>query len=121
MAITHWRPNKIFPNANGLGVYSVAWSSKADMIATAGHDRSISLFRPHATNGKPARKLKGHKAWTIQCCFSPDDKSLVCCSGDSMYIWDPSNGTLKAEWEAHDALINGCTWSQGGKYIISCR
>ena len=37
-----------------------------------------------------------------------------------MYIWDPSNGTLKAEWEAHSAMINGCQWSPSGKYIVSC-
>jgi len=119
MAITHFRPNKKFVDANGIGVYSVCWNSDSSMVATTGHDRSISLFRPHATNGLPARKLKGHKAWTIQACFSPDDKHIVCCSGDSVYIWDPSNGTLKAEFEAHDALINGCTWSPSGKYIVT--
>lgn len=78
------------------------------------------LRRPEAVNGMPARKLKGHKGWTIQSCFSPDGKLICCCSSDEMYIWDPTNGTLKAEWPAHAAMINGCQFSPSGKYIISC-
>jgi WD40 repeat protein len=120
LVINMFRGNKVFKNANGLGVYSVCWNKSGTMLATTGHDRSVSLWRPHAVTGMPARKMKGHKAWTIQACFSPDDKFICVCSGDSMYIWDPSNGTLKAEWEAHDALINGCSWSPNNKYVISC-
>ena len=120
LAITAFRASKTFTKANGLGSYSVMWNNKGTMLCTTGHDRSVSLFRPHAVDDKPARKLKGHKGWTIQASFSPDDKHLACCSSDEMYIWDPNNGTLKAEWEAHDAMINGCVWSNTGKYIVSC-
>ncbi len=119
IAINAFRPNKTFQNANGLGVYSVKWNSKGDMLATAGHDRSLTLWRPTAVDGLPARKLKGHKGWTLQATFSPDDKLLATCSSDEVYIWNPSNGTLMAEWEAHDAMINGCVWSNTGKYILS--
>ncbi|GMH73248.1 hypothetical protein TrST_g8044 [Triparma strigata] len=120
MAVTAFRSSKTFKNANGLGSYSCMWNNSGSMILTTGHDRSVSLWRPFAVNGLPARKLKGHKGWTIQACFSPDDKNICCCSSDEMYIWDPTNGTLKAEWEAHDAMINGCQWSNTGRYIVSC-
>eukprot|EP00520_Triparma_pacifica_P006499 CAMPEP_0118647426 /NCGR_PEP_ID=MMETSP0785-20121206/8600_1 /TAXON_ID=91992 /ORGANISM="Bolidomonas pacifica, Strain CCMP 1866" /LENGTH=467 /DNA_ID=CAMNT_0006539519 /DNA_START=285 /DNA_END=1685 /DNA_ORIENTATION=- len=120
IAISAFRAAKTFNNINGLGSYCVQWNHNSTMIATTGHDRSLSLWRPEAVNGMPARKLKGHKGWTIQCCFSHDGKLICCCSSDEMYIWDPTNGTLKAEWPAHDAMINGCQFSKSGKYLVSC-
>jgi len=120
VAVTGFRSAKTFTGINGLGAYSVTWNKNSTMLATTGHDRSLALWRPEAMNGMPARKLKGHKGWTIQCSFSPDGKMVCCCSSDEMYIWDATNGTLKAEWPAHDAMINGCQWSPSGRYIVSC-
>ena len=58
IAITAFRPSKTFSNINGLGAYSCSWNHNGTMLATGGHDRSISLWRPNAVRDMPARKLK---------------------------------------------------------------
>lgn len=116
-AINTFMPSKTFKSCNGLGVYSVTWSRSGKLIATTGHDRSIALWRPET--GRLAKKLKGHKGWTLQACFSPDDKMICTCSSDMMYIWLIENGTMLAKWEAHVGMINGCHWSDNSKSILT--
>ena len=115
--ITDFKPSVKFSQANGLAVYSVTYSHKSDMLVSTGHDRCLTILRP---TGTIARKCKGMKGWTLCASFAPDDAYVCVCASDEMYLWDPHFGTLKATWEAHYGMVNGCHWSYSGKYIATC-
>ena len=117
LAVNNFRAVITRAQANGMAVYSVAWNRNSTMLSSTGHDRSLTLWRP---TGTLARKLKGMKGWTVQAHFNPKDTTIVVCASDTLYIWDTVKGTLKAEWEAHSAMINSCQYSNSGRYIVSC-
>jgi len=80
-------------NAHGAGVYYLAFSPDASLIASASRDRKISI----TTNGAtwPAQVLGGHKFIVLCVDFSPDGNFLASGGGDAqMLVWEKKEGTI---------------------------
>ena len=65
---------------------AVSFSGDGQIIATAGRDRSIKLWR---RDGKPLKTLFGHDGAVWQVRFDPQQKFLISSSEDrTVIIWD---------------------------------
>ena len=89
-------------NDHAEDLRAVDFSPDGQIIATAGRDRSIKLWR---RNGTLLKTLFGHNAALWQVSFSPNGKSIISAGEDrSVIIWDLQ------KINNLDLLAYGCNW-----------
>ncbi len=72
-------------------LYAAEFSPDETIIATAGYDRVIKLWR--RSDAKQLRELKGHNGAVFDLAFSPDGKVLVSgCADETVKIWSVASG-----------------------------
>lgn len=70
-------------------------------------------------SGALVRTLKGHTASVNAVAITPDDKTLVSGSSDSMIkVWELSTAVPLSDW-ATDAPIACCVVSHGGRRLVA--
>jgi sugar lactone lactonase YvrE len=71
--------------------YDAEFSPDENLVATAGYDRTISLWQK--ATGKLLRKIEGHNGAVFDLAFSPDGKVLASASADqTVKLWLTSTG-----------------------------
>ena len=97
-------------------VKSVSFNRNGSLIASAGADRNILIWRK---DGGFVRTIRGHKNWVNSVAFSQDDKYIVSGSADkTVKLWKQS-GKLLQDITGHEDIVHSVAFSPDGKYIVS--
>ncbi|XP_026462747.1 protein HIRA homolog, partial [Ctenocephalides felis] len=116
----------------------VRWSWSGTMLASAGDDKLIKIWKKGAGTGgtvfgskvvnKEARLFKENCSATLQIhqgdildlSWSPGDRWLMSCSVDNtIIIWDTTTFTVKEQLSGHTGMVKGVVWDPVGKYLAS--
>jgi WD40 repeat protein len=94
---------KINLNEHTSGVWDVAFSPNAQMIATSSSDRTVKLWK---LDGTLITTVNGHTASVEHIVFSSDGKTLASASNDqTVILWD-----LNTIVQPDSILKYGCDW-----------
>jgi WD40 repeat protein len=120
------RPSTIVPgratlhlklDAHRSGVWSVGFSPKDDILASAGIDGTAKLWQ--VSDGKTIRELK-HPMGVTALAFSRDGERLATTSYDSLIrLWRVADGQLLKTLSGHDKTIWFVDFSPDGKTLAS--
>ena len=98
-------------------IYSVKFSHDGKMIASAGADKTVKIWRH---DGKLLRTLKGHKATVHMAVFSPNSKTIASASADkTVKLWRVSDGKLLKTLKGHNRNIFSLSWSTQDNIVAS--
>jgi WD40 repeat protein len=104
--------------SNRKTLNTVAFSPKSDLLAAAGNDQQIHLWR--SDTHQLVRAFSGHLDSIYQITFSPDGKYLASASNDrTVKIWSVINGQLLHTLSGHSNGVYGVTFSPDGKTLAS--
>jgi WD40 repeat protein len=105
---------------------TVAFSPQGDLLAAAGNDRQIHLWRlPKAQaklsdNHQLVRTFTGHKDSIYQVTFSHNGKYLASASNDrTIKIWSVADGQLLHTLSGHSDGVYGVTFSPDDKTLAT--
>ncbi|NTV65107.1 MAG: protein kinase, partial [Oscillochloris sp.] len=105
-------------SASQTFLYAVAWSPGGQILASAGEDREIQLWRP--TDGMHLATLRGHTAKVQALAWHPDDDLLASAGADrTIRLWRASDHSLVALIEGHREPITCLAWSPDGETLAS--
>jgi WD40 repeat protein len=111
------------PVANATaGIDAVTFDASGQLLAAAGHDRTIQIW--DTSNGKNLTALKGHSGSILSLVFSPDSRFLTSSSTQdkSVRLWDVMSGTLlrtlPGNWAWFDSKARWFTASDEGKVTV---
>ena len=109
-------------------VYDVAFSPDGSLLAAAGFDGKVQLWR--VEDGAEVVTLAGHDAKVLSVRFSGDGRSLLSASADkTLKLWNlqtrdgKSSGNIqaaeKATFSGHDGIVHAVAFSPDGKTAAS--
>jgi WD40 repeat protein len=97
---------------------AVAFSPQGNLIAAAGSDRQIYLWR--TDNHRIVKTLSGHKGSIYNINFSPDGRYLAAASNDrTIKIWSVADSKLVHTLSGHSDGVYGVYFSPDGKTLAS--
>ena len=99
------RPGGNFLLVRKRGVNQISYSSKNELFATAGKDKTVIIWRSRGYDPQP---LQVHEDWVNTMAFSDDGGLLVSGGQDGKcYLWDGLNGRPLDVYEGNgDAIVN---------------
>jgi serine/threonine protein kinase len=99
-------------------VWSVAWSPGGDLLASAGSDRTVQVWK--ATDGTSVYTYTSHSDTVYGVTWSPDSKRIASASYDkTVQVWDAVDGYYPYTYNGHSSWVWCVAWSHNGKYIAS--
>jgi len=109
-------PRKLSGHAGPLR--AVAATSKGDLLASAGEDAGVRLWR--LPGGEPVRTLVGHKLWVNSLAFSDDGALLASAGFDrGIKLWDVATGKELRELSGHVRAVTDLAFSRDRARIAS--
>jgi WD40 repeat protein/energy-coupling factor transporter ATP-binding protein EcfA2 len=102
---------------DGPQLESVSWNYTGDLLAIAGWDNNIYIWRIGQT-GHTLQNLSGHTAALHDIAWAPDKDRLVSTSGDgTARVWSVPDNNQIAQMPAGEAFAVG--WSPNGRFIAT--
>jgi Tol biopolymer transport system component len=99
-------------------VWAVAWSPDRSMLASAGSDRIVQVWK--VDNGTLVYTYTGHTDTIYGLAWSPDSKRIASASYDqTIQIWDAVSGYYPYTYSGHTSWVWTVAWSPDGQYIAS--
>ncbi len=99
-------------------IYSAAWDPGGHILASAGEDRLIDLWRP--SDGAHLAALEGHAAKVLALAWHPDGNLLASGGADrSVRIWRTSDHELITTIEGHHDAVACLAWSPDGDTLAA--
>lgn len=100
-------------------VFACKFSPDGDLFASAGHDKSVFLWRPLHPECENFAVLRGHKSAILELHWSADSERIVTASPDaSVRAWDVSTGTQVKNMAEHSDVVNSCHVLQRGAPLV---
>lgn len=95
-------------------VYTCKFSPDGDLLATAGHDRNISLWRTWDECENFA-SLRGHKNAILELHWSYNGERIISASPDkTIRAWDTTRGLQVKRMGEHTDAVNSCAFMRRG-------
>jgi WD40 repeat protein len=99
-------------------VYSVAFSPRGDLLASAGKDGTARIWT--AADGELLRVIEVSENEVNVAAFSPDGQTLATADDEGkLKLWETATGRMLFERKAHDEGALIALFSADGKTIIS--
>jgi WD40 repeat protein len=99
-------------------VTAVAISTDGSLLATAGDDALVNLWR--IDDGRLTFALRGHTEWVRAVAFRPDGKTIASAGDDrTIRIWNVSTGEAIRAIGPTEAAIYAIQFHPGGKFIAT--
>ena len=103
--------------AHGAGVFAVAANRNGE-IATANMDGTIGIWNLQSKT--LVGELKGHNAYVVGICFSPDGKRLLSSSEDeAVKVWDLKSFSELLTFKDHRSPALKADWSEDGTTLAT--
>lgn len=100
-------------------VYTCKFSPDGDLFASAGHDKSIFLWRPLHPECKNFAVLCGHKSAILELHWSADCERIVTASPDkTVRAWDVASGEQIKKMAEHSDVVNSCHLLRRGPPLV---
>jgi eukaryotic-like serine/threonine-protein kinase len=101
-------------------VWSVAFSPRGDLAASASKDKTIILWDTATWNPKFPHPLTGHEGEVYSIAFSPDGETLASGSNDkTIKLWKTQTGELLRTFNGHTKPVLRLAFSPDGKFLAS--
>jgi sperm-associated antigen 16 protein len=102
-----------------MGVTSLAYNSKKDILATGSDDTTWKLWS--VPNGDLLMSGEGHSDWIGGVCFHPKGNFLATASGDGyIKIWDFINAKCAMQYSEHGQPVWKVDYHHDGDFLLSC-
>lgn len=99
-------------------VYSVAFSSENELVATASHDGTARVWS--ATTPKAVRHVLAHSSTITLVRHDPRTRRLLTGSRNGeLKLWDVDTLSQVAAFEGHEATITAAEFHRNGRLIIT--
>jgi WD40 repeat protein len=103
---------------SGDATYAVAFSPDSALVACAGADRTIRLFK--VETGELLATIEDHADWIFDLAFSPDGKRLASASRDkTAKVFDVEKKESLVTFPGHAEAVYAVAWTPDGKSVIS--
>jgi WD40 repeat protein len=100
------------------GTWDVQWSPDGNLLASAGEDHFIHIWRP--SEGWPTRTFGGHSDIVYSIAWSPDCRLLASASRDrTVRIWDVETGKQRGYFSVDKGEAFRVAWSPDGAFVAS--
>ena len=102
-------------------VFTCKFSPDGDLFASAGHDRSIFLWRPFHPECENFAVLHGHKSAILELHWSSDCERIVTASPDTtVRAWDVATGDQVKKMAEHTDVVTSChPLRKGAPLVVS--
>lgn len=100
-------------------VFACKFSPDGDLFASAGHDKSVFLWRPLHPECENFAVIRGHKSAILELHWSGDSERIVTASPDAtVRAWDVAVGTQVKKMAEHSDVVNSCHVLQRGAPLV---
>ncbi len=110
--------------AHGHGVLGVAARSDGSLLATAGGDGLVRLWRPSTTGFFPVGRIEpparsGSAPPAAAVAFAPDGRLLAIASGDLLRVWDTATGAEMRTLRGFTDSVTAVAFTPDGRTVAA--